>query len=286
MQRGRENLPRIWLAAVKPGRAAIGFLADADQPAIRHRGADVAPGEIIVDDANAMHRRTEAACRWASMSLPPDDLAAAGHALAGRAVAMPTVSHLVRPGPVRMARLLRLHQTVAGLAKTKPEALARPEVVRALEQQLVHAMIACLTEGTVAERGPAGHHHAAVVARLEELLAANHERALYLAEICAATSVSERTLRVCCYEHLGMGPVHYLWLRRMHLARRALVRAGPAGPSVTEIATEFGFWELGRFSVAYRTLFGETPSASRRRPPADMPAPHAGPFALPVAEFA
>jgi AraC-like DNA-binding protein len=70
------------------------------------------------------------------------------------------------------------------------------------------------------------------------------------------------------------------------LERRALVRAGPAGPSVTEIATESGFWELGRFSVAYRALFGEPPSASRRRPPADVPASHDGPFALTAAEFA
>jgi AraC-like DNA-binding protein len=89
---------------------------------------------------------------------------------------------------------------------------------------------------------------------------------VYLTEICAAIAVSGRTLRTCCHEHLGMGPIRYLWLRRMHLARRALVRAAPAAMTVTEIATDHGFWELGRFSVEYRTLFGETPSASLHRP--------------------
>ena len=88
---------------------------------------------------------------------------------------------------------------------------------------------------------------------------------MYLGEICATIGVSERTLRVCCEEHLGMGPIRYLWLRRIHLARRALMLADPATTTVTQIATDHGFWELGRFAVAYRKLFGESPSASLRR---------------------
>ena len=59
-----------------------------------------------------------------------------------------------------------------------------------------------------------------------------------------------------------MTPNRYLWLRRMNLARRALGCANAERTTVTEIATDYGFWELGRFSVAYRTLFGETPSTT------------------------
>jgi len=90
-----------------------------------------------------------------------------------------------------------------------------------------------------------------------------------LTEICAAIGVAEGTLRVACEEHLGMGPIRYLSLRRMHLVRRALLRADPSMATVTRLATDHGFWELGRFSVAYRTLFGEPPSESLRRPPDD-----------------
>ena len=66
-----------------------------------------------------------------------------------------------------------------------------------------------------------------------------------------------------------MAPVRYLWLRRMHLANRALLRADAASATVTAIATEHGFWELGRFSVEYRSLFGEPPSVTLKRPPDD-----------------
>jgi transcriptional regulator GlxA family with amidase domain len=50
----------------------------------------------------------------------------------------------------------------------------------------------------------------------------------------------------------------------MHLMRRALLRSEPSTATVTQIVTDHGFWELGRFS-AYRALFGESPSQTLRQ---------------------
>jgi AraC-like DNA-binding protein len=55
---------------------------------------------------------------------------------------------------------------------------------------------------------------------------ANPDRPLYLTEICAAVGVAERTLRAACEEHLGMGPIRFLTLRRMHLAHKCIAARG------------------------------------------------------------
>ncbi|WP_407174892.1 helix-turn-helix domain-containing protein [Bradyrhizobium sp. STM 3562] len=74
-----------------------------------------------------------------------------------------------------------------------------------------------------------------------------------------------------------MGPIRFLTLRRMHLARRALLRAEPGSATVTRVVTDHGFWELGRFSVAYRALFGESPSETLRHSVEPTPAQIAHP---------
>jgi methylphosphotriester-DNA--protein-cysteine methyltransferase len=108
--------------------------------------------------------------------------------------------------------------------------------------------------------------HEAVVKKFEEFLEKHPERPLCLPEICATIGVCERTLRNSCEEHFGMGPIRYHTLRRMHRVRQSLLRADAGQTNVTRILTDHCFWELGRFSVAYHALFGETPSQTLRRP--------------------
>ena len=70
---------------------------------------------------------------------------------------------------------------------------------------------------------------------------------------------------MCCQDHLGTGPKRFLLLRRMHLFRRALREVTSATSTVTEIATRFGFWQLGRLAGEYRAIFGEAPSETLAR---------------------
>jgi len=268
MQRGEEKLPRIMSAAVCPKGAAIIFHSDRRQGPIQVNGVEVSPGEIVVhrpDDA--FHLRTSGSFRFAAMSLTHDGLAMAGQAIAGHELKAPSVTCVIRPDPASMSHLMGLHQAAGQLAESASDTLAIPAIAKALEQELVHAMVRCLTGNPQIKERYCSVRHSRIIARFEDFLAARRYEPVYVSEICHAISVSERTLRACCHEHLGMGPARYLWLRRMDLARRTLLRADPQAATVTEVATKYGFWELGRFSVEYRALFGESPSASLHRPP-------------------
>jgi AraC-like DNA-binding protein len=208
--------------------------------------------------------RAPAQFHWAAISLAPDDLAAAARALIGLELHAPSVSRVIRPPEHRMARLQHLHIAACNLAGTAPDILEHPKVAKAMEQELIRAMIACLHEGapvtSARETGP-------FMRRFHEALEAHEGEPIFLTDLCAEIGVSDRTLRLHCQEHLGMSPHRYLLLRRMNLARGALARAEGGRTTVTEVAAEYGFGELGRFAVQYRRMFGESPSVTLRRSP-------------------
>src|SRR5262245_55699607 len=86
------------------------------------------------------------------------------------------------------------------------QTLADAATAKALEQDLRHATIACLGNREAASTRQSWRH-AKVIVRFEEFLASKRYEPVYIAEICSAIGVSERTLRTCCHEHFGMGPV-------------------------------------------------------------------------------
>jgi AraC-like DNA-binding protein len=221
LQFGRETLPRVGCGAIGAQRTAIYFLVGADQGAGVHNGVDLSSGEIILNAAGSTyHHVTPASCRWADVSLSPEDLAAAVSALAGRQLTPSDSPQILRPRPALMLRLLNLYSAAGNLARTAPDLLAQAEVARAMEQALTHALVACLTDRQVSQRYTANSYHQRVLARFEEVLNQRGNAPLHLREICVAIGAPERTLRNCCQRHLGMGPIRYLWLRRMHLATR------------------------------------------------------------------
>jgi len=104
-----------------------------------------------------------------------------------------------------------------------------------------------------------------IVNRLDAFLRDHFDEPIHMAQLCDVTGVSERSLRNACHAVHGTSPKRYLTRRRMEAVRTALVVARPGEATVTRIATDHGFFELGRFAAAYSSLFGERPSDTLRR---------------------
>ena len=80
-------------------------------------------------------------------------------------------------------------------------------------------------------------------------------------DLVAVCGYSRSTLFQAFKSDRGYTPMQFLASRRLDLARGRLMREPDA--TVTEIALECGFSNHGRFAKAYRSRFGESPSATR-----------------------
>jgi len=267
LQRYADNLPRIVHSANHPGYATISLRTEAG-PSLRRNGVEMLESTLIRRrHAETFFQQSDGPVSFGSLSLPLHVAAVFGTAMGGDLMP-PKDATTVVPPRAALRRFQHLHASIGQLAEDAPTVLVQPEVARGLEQALVEALIASLGEGAAQEDTASLRKHAAIMRRFHAAIERHLDQPLYIPELCAEIGTSERTLRVCCHEQLGMSPKRYLLVRRMHLARRALRASTPADTTVTEIATRYGFWQFGRFAGEYKGLFGESPSAMLARPAA------------------
>ena len=263
--RGKENLPRIAFVALPPAQAHIS-LATSGLSSLIYCGLGLNRGDVVFHGlGERTHQRTMGEGHWCFMSLAAEQLAACSKALTGQSIRPPSEARIIVPAPSAARALLSPLSKACRLAETGPELMANPEVARSLEQELLHALVNCLATENADRISRWRRRHTDIMVRFEKVLATRRGPHLNLSDLCAAIGVPERTLRLCCAEFLGVSPIRYYLLRRLNMARSALRRANPETASVAEIARDHQFVELGRFAMAYRAIFGETPSSTLRR---------------------
>lgn len=84
------------------------------------------------------------------------------------------------------------------------------------------------------------------------------------AEIAQFVQASKRSVEQAFSTTVGMGPLTYLRILRLHDVKRKLTDTSVAHLSIGDIASEYGFWDWSRFSQHYRRHFGELPSDARQ----------------------
>lgn len=265
MQRLTEGLARTTNVTPWGTRVPLTFQTGPGPSQIRN-GVELGLGSLQRSHpTHAYYERSSGAAAIGSVSLSIEDTTTLGPVFLGTKLTLLNDHAAVTPDPSAMAKLLRLHEAAGHLAEDAPAVLAHPEAARGIEQALIEAMFACIG-GEVHYDRAALRRHASVMRKFHRVIERSADQPVYIPDLCREIGVSERTLRASCEEHLGIGPKHYLLLRRMNMVRRALQEAASGDATVTDIATRYGFWQFGRLSVEYRALFGEPPSATLARP--------------------
>jgi transcriptional regulator GlxA family with amidase domain len=134
--------------------------------------------------------------------------------------------------------------------------------VRQCEQHLLESLVDTLCATTAPPR--TGKLAARRLADLEQWIDAHIDEPITIGQLSRVAGVRDRCLQLAFQARRGMSPIRFVLERRLAAAHALLCRAGESA-SVTDIATGVGFTHLGRFSVSYRHVFGESPSQTLQR---------------------
>ena len=259
---GDEYLPRIAFIAT-PADTVLVSLPIGSGPWPVWGGMEMQARDVVtLGPGQRVYARTDGPSRWGVIRILAEDLAQYARAMGGAEFVVPPAARW-RPPRAALRQLRHFHGAAVRRVEAHSEVLADAEAAHGLEQQIIEALVECLTAGPVEEETRTAARHRAILAQFEDLL--QSEPLLGIADICAALGVSERTLRECCNKHLGMAPNRYRRLRGMQLVHRALRSGSPVASSVTAVARRYGFRDLGRFAANYQALLGELPSVTLRR---------------------
>jgi len=100
-----------------------------------------------------------------------------------------------------------------------------------------------------------------IVERFVRIARANFGNVVGIDDLCRLARANPRTISRAFKVVHDTTPSRYLRELRLMEVRRVLL-SGCNRPSITQVATRFGFRELGRFSVLYGNKFGEAPSVT------------------------
>lgn len=115
------------------------------------------------------------------------------------------------------------------------------------------------------------HTRRLAVERAREYIDLNLTEPIRLSDLCRIARTQARALEYGFNEVVGVSPIAYIRLTRLHRARQMLRSTVVQTRSISEIALDCGFWHLSQFAVDYKRLFAESPSVTYRRIQAQLP---------------
>ena len=136
-------------------------------------------------------------------------------------------------------------------------------VLRSLTDQLLGLLADTAHDPDSATQLQASQRRLAAVMAARRLVAHPLNHALSVDDVCARLHLTPRTLQNHFQSVVGESPGVFLRAVRLNACRRRL-RTPACDATVQDIAAQWGFFHMGRFSLDYKALFGELPSQTLR----------------------
>ena len=162
-------------------------------------------------------------------------------------------------------RLDELEGFLGLLGMVCQESEASDPLVRVQEHytQIVGSKLLTLMQTNISRENLASA--SAGIERILDYIERNLKLELSGEDLAVQACMSQRSLYTLFERQLGVTPLQYI--RQRKLARVHACLSDPSCPvrSLTELALDYGFLHLGRFSESYRLQFGELPSSTLKR---------------------
>jgi AraC-like DNA-binding protein len=248
----------------------LGFTPRVEKPAWCN-GFNVAKGEILCFTEGAeLQFRNAPRTTWQALLIDRRELQEVATILTGRPLELPERGTTNFKAPDQASSLASTVQSaLADLVESRVLSdSAAGNLCEEIVNEFVRAIAYTEQASHKSQRDFAGYRFAAM-RRAEEFLREQMDAPFSSRGLCSATRMSERSIEMLFKEAYGISPRTWSQIARLNAARQDLLERNVEGVRVSDVAVRWGFFHFGRFSAAYRNLFGELPSATaaiKRRP--------------------
>ena len=157
-----------------------------------------------------------------------------------------------------MAQMHHLRNAVIKLV-SYPELKLNDEQLSNLIVATITCIADCQSQDGRNEELPVSRTRLCIAKLAQSYIEEHHKEAIRMEDLCLETAAALRTLQRCFREYFDLTITDYIKTVRLNAAHCELINAHPREYSVTTIALQHGFTHLGRFSVEFHKLFGQSP---------------------------
>lgn len=235
----------------KADSLCLGIFSNLSDPAL-WMGQVLQGAEIIsLCQGGEIMMRTPEQSSFLSLSLPISLLGEAGEIPQGASMLIdqPLAQEIYSKLSTLLNNLSKLPDSVnlVSMQQAKSEILDLGfQYIQALQQQRHEIRVSTIKARKVVQRA------------LDAMYSCQNNP-LTMDELCQLTFTSRRTLQNCFELITGESPAQFLKHLRLNGVRRSFIQ-NAASASVSEVASDWGFWHLSQFATDYKKLFGESPS--------------------------